>query len=354
MKLLNFEYEGICHFGLAIESSAVSFDHLLGGSEEQRKTLAGMMAYLENLPDSFKLARDLQNKARGMIERKDVDGFLPLSSVRIRPILSRPAALIDFGLTPRHLINSAKTMFKHQFGTVIGGLAAAVLARKIKQMGGVAPHPYYKSNHLTVIGDNDEISWPAYTSYLDIEPELGIVTGNWPDKIAGYTIFNDASARDIQFPEMIGTGPARSKDFARGNGLGPFLVTPDEVGDPLNLKVDVNVNDRFYWQGHTSEYSILPAEVVTYLETIFDVEPGMVVGMGTIPGCTGMDNDLWLLPGDMVRITFEKLGTLHQRIPASLPRLEPSKWTRRPELERHQDQQVTYGNRGFGSKPGRY
>jgi len=163
-----------------------------------------------------------------------------------------------------------------------------------------------------------------------------MVIGNSRDKIAGYTIFNDASARDVQFPEMIGTGPARSKDFFRGNGLGPFLVTPDEVGDPLNLEVDVNISDRFLWKGHTSEYSVQPTDVVAYLETVFDLQPGMVVGMGTIPDCTGLDNDLWLLPGDTVRITFEKLGTLHQKVPSRIPELEPSRWASRAGLKKYQ------------------
>ena len=94
---------------------------------------------------------------------------------------------------------------------------------------------YYKCNHNAVIGDNDTIHWPAYSSYLDIEPELAIVTGNEVMPIAGYTIFNDSSARDVQFWEMVGTGPARSKDFGHSKGLGPFIVTPDEIGDPLAL-----------------------------------------------------------------------------------------------------------------------
>jgi len=127
---------------------------------------------------------------------------------------------------------------------------------------------YYKGNHHAVIGDNDTISWPSYTSYLDIEPELAVVTvtGNMP--IAGYTIFNDSSARDVQFPEMIGLGPARSKDFDRSKGLGPFLVTPDEIEDPLGLDVKVTIGRRYEWRGSTKEYSATPEKMLDYLKTI--------------------------------------------------------------------------------------
>jgi len=209
------------------------------------------------------------------------------------------------------------------------------LAKKIKKSAKSDVLFYYKGNHLTVIGDRDEIGWPAYTSYLDIEPELAIVIGKRSHKIAGYTIFNDASARDVQFPEMTALGPTRSKDFARGNGLGPYLVTADEIPDPLSLNVRVDVAGRYMWRGHTSEYSKTPEQVIAFCETIFPLAPGTVLGLGTVPGCTGLDNDLWILPGEMIRISFDGLGTLHQQAPEKIPKLEKSRWEQRPELKKH-------------------
>ncbi len=191
---------------------------------------------------------------------------------------------------------------------------------------------YYKGNHLEIIGHGDEVGWPAYTSYLDIEPELAFVTGNHAQKIAGYLIFNDASARDVQFPEMTGLGPSRSKDFERGNGLGPFIVTPDEVPDPLSLDVTVDISGRMTWKGHTSQYTVTPEKVVDFLETVYPVKPGMVIGMGTVPGCAGLDTDQWIVPGDSIDITFTGLGTLNQKIPSQLPKLQPSSWGIRKDL----------------------
>ena len=63
---------------------------------------------------------------------------------------------------------------------------------------------FYKSNLNSVVGDNIEVPWPVYTSRLDIEPELGVVYGNPQQPVAGYCIFNDVSARDVQAPEILG------------------------------------------------------------------------------------------------------------------------------------------------------
>jgi hypothetical protein len=71
-----------------------------------------------------------------------------------------------------------------------------------------------------------------------------------------------------------------------------------------------------------------------YLTSFQTVLPGTIVGMGTVPGCCGLDWDEWLLPGEVVEITFEKLGTLRQLIPVDIGPLEPSRWAMRPQLER--------------------
>jgi 2-keto-4-pentenoate hydratase/2-oxohepta-3-ene-1,7-dioic acid hydratase in catechol pathway len=332
MKLLNFEAEGNNHFGFVTGSYVVSFKSLQPEAEQESLTLDSVDNYLEQLPGSFNLASEISEKASSLIESGKTEQFYSLDQVRIRPPLMRPTALLDFGLTPKHLKNSAMTLLKHQLGPVLGRVIGYILGKRVQKMSRSDTPPYYKGNHLVVIGDNDTIGWPDFTSYLDIEPELAIVVGSEDCRIAGYTIFNDASARDVQFPEMIGTGPARSKDFYNSNGLGPFLVTPDELPDPLNLEVEIRIGDRDIWRGHTSEYTLHPEKVVDYLDSFFGIQPGTVIGMGTIPDCTGLDRDTWLLPGDIIYIEFEKLGILRQNFPKALPALKPSKWSQRSEL----------------------
>lgn len=329
MKLVTYTAGGESGMGCVVGSFVCPFD-VLGHINRipHNPYLDSGLNYVYALPASYEHAAKLDMKARKLVEVGQTEDFFPLAEVKIEAPL-QPTALIDFGLTPTHLVNSARTLMRHEFGPVIGPLAAFFLGRGIRRQARSPVLQYYKGNHLTVIGDGEEMGWPAYTSYLDIEPELAFVTG--PNgTIAGYLIFNDASARDVQFPEMIGTGPARAKDFTRGNGLGPFLVTPDEIPDPLNLAVTAQIGDRWTWRGHTREIRVHPAEVVTFMQTIFEPLPGMVIGLGTIPGCTGLDHDTWIEPGDDIAISIDGLGTLRQRVPAPPPNLEKSRWKARP------------------------
>lgn len=332
MKLLNFQCgSGTAPmFGVVVNGYAVSFETLMKKSGQIQDALSDMYWYLDHLPSSEETARKLLQYGDANISSFSDSEKTPLEHARIFAPLMIPRALIDFGLTPRHLGNSAATLVKHEFG-MIGALIAPAVKKRISSASRKRML-YYKGNHNAIIGDNDVIHWPSYSSYLDIEPELAIVTGNDMTPIAGYTIFNDSSARDVQFWEMVGTGPARSKDFGCSKGLGPFLVTPDEIQDPLNLKVKVKIGERYEWKGSTAEYSARPEEVLAYLKTIFNPLPGTVIGLGTIPGCTGLDNDLWMNPGEKIEIVFDKLGILRQHTPAVLGRMERSRWGNRKAL----------------------
>lgn len=333
MKLINFLVEGEIFFGLAVDGYACSFAALHASFRKPLPPeLTTIEGYLGGLPHTFDAARRLQEHARARVRADATDGLFRIEHVRLLPPVPRPAALIDFGLTPKHLVNSAKTLLRYEFGPLFGAIAARFVGRGIMRKSRSPILQYYKGNHLTVIGDGDEMGWPGYTSYLDIEPELAFVTGTPDQPVAGYMVYNDVSARDVQFPEMIGTGPARAKDFVGGNGLGPYLVTPDEVPDPLNLQVTARVGSRFAWSGTTAELTHHPEAVAEFLHTVYPRVPGIVVGTGTIPGCTGLDNDAWIRPGEAVEITIESLGTLRQYVPASLPELTASRWKRRTDL----------------------
>lgn len=334
MKLLNFQsaYGGTPHFGVVISGYAVSFETLLKKAGQTDGELKDVYSYLENLPVSEETARKFLKYGESCISSLNDKEKTPLENAKILAPVVTPRALIDFGLTPRHLGNSAATMVRHEFG-IFGSLIAPIVKQRISAAAG-GKMLYYKCNHNAIIGDNDAIHWPVYSSYLDIEPELAIVTGNGAMPIAGYTIFNDSSARDVQFKEMFGLGPARSKDFSHSKGLGPFIVTADEIGDPLALNVKVRIGERYEWKGSTSEYSARPEKAVEFLKTVFTPLPGTVIGLGTIPDCTGLDNDLWINPGEKIEITFDKLGILRQNISEIPGKLESSRWGNRKELQK--------------------
>jgi 2-keto-4-pentenoate hydratase/2-oxohepta-3-ene-1,7-dioic acid hydratase in catechol pathway len=301
--------------------------------------LADSRSYLANLPDSERAAKEVFAWGEQHLKELEDGECFPLNAVQLlEPV--EVAALFDFGLTPRHLKNSAETMMKYekdnpQTAPLLQAFAKAVLTPKPKPAAGQAePLSYYKSNMNSIVGDGQTVPWPAYTSRLDIEPELAVVYGNEKQQVAGFCIFNDISARDVQATEFIG-GFCLTKDMAKGNQLGPYLVTPDEVGDPYNLKVTVLVNGQVKFQGSTSEIDHKVEDVFAWLKFIAPLKSGSVMGLGTIPDCTGLDHDDFIDPGAEIQITFERLGTLRCRFAEPTGKLLPSRWPVRTPLQKY-------------------
>jgi 2-keto-4-pentenoate hydratase/2-oxohepta-3-ene-1,7-dioic acid hydratase in catechol pathway len=323
-------------FGVVVRDHAVPFAALQDRAGTSHPHLADSRAYLAHLPGSEQAARELLAWAEG--HGGESAGF-PLDAVRLlEPV--EVAALFDFGLTPRHLKNSGETIGTYekddpQTAPLLQAFARSVMAPKAKPPAG-QPEPlsYYKGNINTIVGDGETVPWPAYTSRLDVEPELAVAYGNEEQPVAGFCIFNDVSARDVQATEFVG-GFCLTKDMAKGNQLGPYLVTADEVGDPYNLKVTVEVDGRVRYEGSTSEISHRAEDVFAWLGFIAPLKPGTVAGFGTIPDCTGCDHDDFLDPGAEIRITFERLGTLRCRFAEPTGGLLPSRWPVREPLRKY-------------------
>jgi 2-keto-4-pentenoate hydratase/2-oxohepta-3-ene-1,7-dioic acid hydratase in catechol pathway len=341
MKLIRFTTTASTSpsFGVVIRNQAVSFTVLQTKAGKPSPHLADSHSYLANLPGSEKNAKELLAWGEQHFDELASSEKFSLEAVRLlEPI--EVVALFDFGLTPRHLKNSGETIGNYekdnpQTAPLLQAFAKAVMAPKAKPPAG-QPEPlsYYKSNMNTIVGDDETIPWPAYTSRLDVEPELAVVYGNERQPVAGYCIFNDISARDIQATEFVG-GFCLTKDMAKGNQLGPYLVTLDEVGDPYNLQVTVLVNGQVKYQGSTSEISHKAEAVFAWLGFIAPLKPGSVMGFGTIPDCTGCDHDDFIDPGAEIQITFERLGTLRCRFSEPHGKLLPSRWPVREPLQKY-------------------
>lgn len=334
MKLIRFSFDNMpVRFGLVLGEHAVGFDTLMAHSGQHSDSLRDSDAYLQALPQSETLARALADWGLAHLHELALMDKPALSAVKLHtPVAVR--ALFDFGLTPRHLANSIDTMAKYekdnpQTTALLDALRKMLQAPKAAAVPGVPERlSYYKSNLNAVVGSGETVPWPVYTSYLDVEPELGVVYGNASQPVAGYCIFNDVSARDIQAPEIIG-GFCLSKDMASGNQLGPYLVTADEAGDVFNQRVTVTVNGKERYRGSTSEISHRPEDMVRWLSVICPLVPGTVMGMGTIPDCTGMDVDDFIEPGAQIAIHFERLGTLTTTFEAPRRPVLPSRWPAR-------------------------
>jgi len=339
MKLIRFAIsDSKPSFGVMIEDCAVAFNSLQYRSGITHPNLSDSKAYLSGLPESEQAARQLQAWGKSHLNELSDSEKPKIQAVR----LSEPievAALFDFGLTPRHISNSCDTLLRYekdnpQTEPLIKAIRQVLVKPRVKPAAGQPERlSYYKCNMNAIVGDNANIAWPLYTSRLDIEPELVVVYGNDRQPVAGFCIFNDISARDIQATEIIG-GFCLTKDMAQGNQIGPYLVTPDEVGNPYALNVTVTVDGEVRYRGSTSEISHKAEDIFAWIGMVCPLKSGSVMGFGTIPDCTGLDHDDFIDPGANISISFEKLGTLRCRFAEPLQKLYPSRWPLRPALQK--------------------
>jgi 2-keto-4-pentenoate hydratase/2-oxohepta-3-ene-1,7-dioic acid hydratase in catechol pathway len=342
MKLIRFSrHDSTPRFGVVIGDHAIAFATLQQRSGITRPDLGNSHAYLTGLPETERAARELA--AWGEAHLGDwPEGERPrVQDVRLHEPID-VVALFDFGLTPRHLKNSAETLMKYeqdnpQTAPILQAFAKAVLNRPAAPPGLPERLSYYKCNMNSIVGDGETIPWPIYTSRLDIEPELAVVYGNPRQPVAGFCIFNDVSARDVQAQEFIG-GFCLTKDMDKGNQLGPYLVTTDEVGDPYALQVAVKVDGKIRYRGSTAEIDHEAGAVFAWLGFISSIKPGTVMGFGTIPDCTGLDHDDFINPGAEIEISIERLGTLRCRFAEPARKLLPSRWPLRSALRKFHGQ----------------
>ncbi|MEO0390985.1 MAG: fumarylacetoacetate hydrolase family protein [Pseudomonadota bacterium] len=183
---------------------------------------------------------------------------------------------------------------------------------------------YYKGNRFSFIGHQQDVIWPRYAQFLDVELELAIVIGtggkdisaaDGPQHIFGYTVLNDVSARDAQMVEMPGQlGPAKGKDFDTGNILGPWIVTADEVPHPAALDMEVTVNGTRWGGGNSAQMHHDFGRIIEHISASETLHPGEVIGSGTVGTGCGLEIGKQLQPGDQFDLTIEKIGTLSNRI----------------------------------------
>lgn len=181
---------------------------------------------------------------------------------------------------------------------------------------------YFKGSPWTVIGHEAEVPWPARAEKMDYELEIGWVMGRTAHNITpdtarshlfGVTIFNDFSARDLQANEFaIGMGPTKSKDFAYG--IGPWITTIDEFPHLDRIRMAVRVNGETWGEGDTSEMLWSVEELVAYVSLGDHVQPGDVIGSGTMGNGSALELGRSLSPGDVVELEVSGVGVLRNRM----------------------------------------
>jgi len=178
----------------------------------------------------------------------------------------------------------------------------------------------------TVIGPDDTVLVPRGSNKTDWEVELGIVIGSRcryladeaeaAQHIAGYVLVNDVSERAFQMER--GGQWSKGKSAETFNPCGPWLVTPDEIDDVLDLGMWLDVNGIRRQTGSTGRMIFSPTYLVHYLSQFMVLEPGDLINTGTPPGVgLGMKPPLYLAPGDVMELGIDHLGTQRQRLEAA-------------------------------------
>lgn len=232
----------------------------------------------------------------------EAQASLPLADAHFLPPLD-PPVLRDFLAFGQHI---------HNASTRYGQIPAEELFRRPM---------YYKGNATTLIGHEEEVTWPNYTDHMDYELELGLVIGKTGRNLApvealthlfGVTIFNDFSARDIQGLEMgAGFGPAKGKDFA--SAIGPWITTRDEL-DLGHLTMIARVNGTEWSHNSSETITWTIEELIAYASKGETLQPGELIGTGTVGFGCGLELGQKLQPGDIVELEVEGIGILRNRI----------------------------------------
>ncbi len=194
------------------------------------------------------------------------------------------------------------------------------------------PRFFMKPASTCVIGPGDSIRIPPVAQAIDWEGELAVVLGRRGkrisrdralDYVAGYTIMNDVSERQLKiWPRSEDRPQDEWFDWLNGKWLdsaapmGPWIVTTDEIGDPQDLQISTYVNGDRKQHNSTSQMLIPVAELVEYISAIVTLEPGDVISTGTISGVGNVSGE-FLKPGDQVEIKISKIGVLGNPVAAS-------------------------------------
>ncbi len=281
------------------------------GGEELASILIpnDMTAFLKRGARSLDAARQaLEFVADGAFSRNEAAGFekpeilLNKSEVHLNAPVPRPGALISAG---------------KNFSDHVGEMSA----RKPPSF----PVAFPKMPH-TIVGPEDDILYPKETEKLDYEVEMAIVIGKPCHNIrrdeaftcvAGYTTFNDISARDVIRKENETGIFLMGKNFAGFSPMGPCLVLKEEIQDPQALKLESRVNGEIRQSSDLSHMIFKIADLIAYWSQM-GLRPGDIITTGTPKGVAAGRKEgqspWWLKPGDIVEAELEKIGTIRNRI----------------------------------------
>jgi acylpyruvate hydrolase len=291
MRLVTFAHHGGTHIGALVARD----DHtdIFDFNRAQPDLPTDMTEFLKSGQPAWALAHSALTAAG---ERY----FVPAAEVTLLAPVPRPGKIVCLGRNYRDHTDAA---------------------------GASSPPPehptFFAKFSNVVIGPNQPIVYPRISIQMDYEAELMVVIGRrtrYTDEahalecVAGYTIFNDMTARDYQ---NLTSQWTLGKSFDTFGPMGPALVTADEIPEPGNLDLSLSLNGQEMQRSNTRNLIFSIPFIIAYLSQAMTLEPGDVIATGTPSGIGSMRRPpVFMKPGDEVRIVVEKLGELINRVVA--------------------------------------
>jgi len=305
MKLLSMKVYDEDHAGIVVGDEVLDLSAYAnaGGSSIERESLAPN-ARLEDALDLFELGVErlrpivarVESDAAHAAECREAGWLVPLDSVTLSPPVLRPGKILAVGLN--YAAHAAEQNIKPPETPLIFSKNVTALT---------APHAMIQLPHAS-----DKVDYEAELAFVIGREAKGVSADRAFDHVAGYTIVNDVTARDLQ---------AREKQWARAKGLdtfapcGPWLVTPDELGDPHALDIELRVNGELRQQSNTSDLIFKIPQLVEFISQDLTLRPGDIISTGTPSGVgVFMDPPVYLKDGDRIEIKLAGVGELSNSV----------------------------------------
>ena len=296
MKIANFVKDGRMRVGIVRGKSIFGLD----SAESLGVPGLSSVSTIDQL-----LARSLLNSVRereGKVERAMA---IPLESVQLRSPITAPEKI--FCLAENYRAHS-------------------------KEAGGKPPEkPYlFTKFRNTIIGPDEPILIPRVSKKVDWEAELAVIIGRdgkyiprerAMDHVAGYTVSNDVSYRDLQFPvgwpeklNRLGQNWVQGKGLDNAFPMGPWLVTADEIPNPYDLRLSLSVNGERKQDSSTGDMIFRIDSVIEHISAGITLRAGDVISTGTGPGVAAFTDQKFLKDGDIVEAKIDRIGILRNPV----------------------------------------
>jgi len=314
MRLVSYDFQGTTHTG--VQSNELIIDLLSAGNELAKnlgldpspiRSMSNMLSLLDAGEQVMSKARELVEEALHAVEQgtdaslRKAGAIVPLKAANLRAPIPRPR---------KNIVCLGLNYHDHWLET---------MGRRGEPLPSVPI--FFTKSPTTVIGPFDDITYPAATKELDYEIELAVVLGRKGkdisrrdvfDYVAGYTVLNDVSARDLQRKHQQWF---RSKSLDTFAPMGPCLVTKDEIEDPHNLDLELKVNGETRQRSNTKNLIFKIPDIIEVLSQDMTLEPGDIIATGTPAGVAlGMSPPKYLKTGDIIEARIEGLGLIRNKV----------------------------------------